>query len=487
MSVDQKPTHPLFIGTFHEIGDRILSSSLSELLEAALAEQNTWGVLILRIMMEQTPIKDVQRGETPIGLHIRNHILFEKYCSTFYECAFRIYGAEVWGVIEEELERVTATNTYPQLLIERLRDILRFDGVAMRHFIEWTLAHPSSSRLLRLLAAISLHGNWYLSGRALLSLYSHESTPHDELMRVSRELMMEKQSLFPSEVIIDIIDSKDVLPELRAAVFSILYDRQKSEPQKQLLLLSIPAFIEDPGNATALHAVAWRIAKVLPEDAIALFGRKLRSMDYQVFQPRETQTRWNFTFCSMLHNAAIWQYFHNIPKKAQLEMFERENLSFPEALACLIRHSDKKTASEPGDDFHKAERQAWEFVSNHEYLYTLMLMFSKVVCAVAGLPNWDRIKWTIQHFPAEVQHSCVEVANRLNRLERGEAAPDVAQLVRFVKTAWEAESRYNKYAFFRKQLVEIRNVLDYYGYYPEAVAELTQYIATRGIRDTKKK
>jgi hypothetical protein len=116
-----------------------------------------------------------------------------------------------------------------------------------------------------------------------------------------------------------------------------------------------------------------------------------------------------------------------------------------------------------------------------------MLMFSKVVCAVAGLPNWDRIKWTIQHFPAEVQHSCVEVANRLNRLERGEAAPDVAQLVRFVKTAWEAESRYNKYAFFRKQLVEIRNVLDYYGYYPEAVAELTQYIATRGIRDTKKK
>lgn len=474
----------MFIGDTHtEVANRILDSSLETLLEATLAEPNTWGVLILRLMMEQTPIKDVRRGETPIGLHIRNAILFNEYNSTFFECAFRIYGAEVWGVINEELDRIADNKIYPELLVERLRKLLQHGGNHMQLFTEWAHEHMGDS-LLRLLAAVSLYGDWHLSSRALLGLSSHKSLLHDELMCAARDLVLKHKELFTREELLENVNSTKVLPELRAAMFATLFDDRDDALNKQLLLLSTPSFTLDPGNATALHAVAWRIAKILPEESISLFGRRLLNISYEVFQPRETQGRWSYNFCTMLHKAASWQYFANIPKPLLVQMFRREKLSFPEALATLVKHADKDAHAEYGDDFYEAERRTWEFVNNPEYLSELMLMFSYRY--VAGRPEWDRIKWTIMRFPNDVRRTCAEIAEQLNRRDREVTYPDADQLVRFLKTAWSSPEGHRS-SHYKKVLVDTRNTLGLYGYYPEATRELTALIAKLGIKEPKRK
>lgn len=483
MSVDQKPSHPFFIGTYNEVGDRILAAPLEELLEATLAEPNTWRGLILRLMMERTPIGAVEKGETSIGLHIRNALLYAEYDSLTFELAFENYGAGVWGIINDELGRITENKIYPEIFIERIGKILKYGGAPFEHFNDWTTAHRESTKLLRLCAALSLIGHWDLAGHALCALARTESAMPDDLLRTARELMLQYRNFFPSNVLLASIHSYGILPELRAAMFSILHDDHKGDEKRQLLLLSLFSFFEFPGNVTALHAVAWRMPSILPDEAISLFGRKLEHMDIELLQRRKQGYSFDYTYITMLHQAAIWQYFLNLPKERFLSMLEPEKLSFAKTLAALIRHADKKMTPELGELFHRTEHHAWEFVTNPDYMYTLLLMFSKGRTHIAGKPEWSRIKFAIQRFPAEVQRTCLEIANRLNRVERGDSSPDVGQLIRFVKTAWEAESRYNKYAFYKKELIEIRDTLGVYGRHPEAAEELTDFIAERGIRD----
>jgi hypothetical protein len=187
----------------------------------------------------------------------------------------------------------------------------------------------------------------------------------------------------------------------------------------------------------------------------------------------------------MLRDAAIWQYFYNMPMPLFIDMLERENLSFPEALAALVRLGDRNVHTAPGGLFHAAEARTFEFVNNPEYLSRLMLMFDEK--QAAGRPESDRVKWAIQHFRAEVQRTCVQIVHQINNRDRDETYPSATQLVRFIKTAWSGESRSKKPAFFRKEIIGIRSSLSMYGHYPEAVAELTAFITECGISETKKK
>lgn len=427
---------PFFTGTYQEVGDRILAASVDELLDAMSGETYNWQGLILRIIIEQTPFAEVEKGSTRAGLFLRNTLLFEDTHGCNYEAAFETYGEALWSLFAKELRRILDDKVCPVHLMARIGDIISAHyPVILDHYVSYIKAHMDESRALRIATALNSKFDWYRVSMLLRGMRGSDDVDSSAVLATAFDLMSELDATIESTKLLNLVANTRLLPELRAAAFKLLCARK--DTARDLIPFAFLATIESPGNAAVLHSACWRAARLLPESALVFVGNKLLAINPDNFERHEANSRRWVERNIRLHSA-IANYYLNLPEHLRVALMNSEQhqpLAIKFAGMMTLMHLKEKVCESPLA--LAAEHSFATMLWDESALSSLMLLYDYT--HVPGRPKWPELSAVLPQYKGQLTATTLTIVQNLRITGKHGDWPTARIIVRFLKAAWKHE------------------------------------------------